>query len=260
MKTKKIETRKDEIRFSTTDPKRMLDKFLVNKVLRKWMEDFVDKTTGQIVSIERSETVFDAGVLLTKDKIQRIVFHQQAGDITEPIEVSNQNRKAHPIGMPTNIWTLKARVDGRGLTFMCKANSISHAQEATADYIELNYSGMYAFTQIKLYDRVIYLEDTFVKDKNENEEEDTEEQKYYRISASVEIDNEKEEINEEFLVKASTAERALMVINHYLAQYERDKATKEHKSPRNVCAFIEESKIISVTATIPEEFTIAHKV
>ena len=41
----KVKTRKDEIRFKTDDPKRMLNKYICARVLKTWTEDFVDKDT-----------------------------------------------------------------------------------------------------------------------------------------------------------------------------------------------------------------------
>lgn len=52
---KKIETKKDEIRYFTSDPKRMLDKYLVNDVVQTWYEDFTDEDTQEVVSIERKQ-------------------------------------------------------------------------------------------------------------------------------------------------------------------------------------------------------------
>ena len=47
MKTSKMQTRKDEIIITTTDPSEMLGKYLVNSIFRKWYEPFVDEDTGE---------------------------------------------------------------------------------------------------------------------------------------------------------------------------------------------------------------------
>ena len=38
----KIQTRKDEVRFKTSDIRRIIGKYLAANVLRTWNEDFVD--------------------------------------------------------------------------------------------------------------------------------------------------------------------------------------------------------------------------
>ena len=53
----RIETRKDEVRYRTSDRRRMIGKFLTGKVCKKWVEDFADKDTGEIISVERTEIV-----------------------------------------------------------------------------------------------------------------------------------------------------------------------------------------------------------
>lgn len=55
----KIQTRKDEVRFKTSDIRRIIGKYLAANVLRTWNEDFVDDDTGEVVTIERNEILLD---------------------------------------------------------------------------------------------------------------------------------------------------------------------------------------------------------
>lgn len=57
----KIQTRKDEVRFKTSDIRRIIGKYLAANVLRTWNEDFVDDETGEVVTIERNEICLSAG-------------------------------------------------------------------------------------------------------------------------------------------------------------------------------------------------------
>ena len=41
-----IQTRKTEERYFTNDPKRMLGRYLVNRLYRTWTETFIDEDTG----------------------------------------------------------------------------------------------------------------------------------------------------------------------------------------------------------------------
>lgn len=53
-----IETRKTEIRYVTSDPKKMLNMYLAKRVLKTWEESFIDEDTGETVTIERNEMKF----------------------------------------------------------------------------------------------------------------------------------------------------------------------------------------------------------
>lgn len=48
-----IDSRKTEIRYITDDPKKMLGKWVARRALKTWTEDFVDESSGKVVSIER---------------------------------------------------------------------------------------------------------------------------------------------------------------------------------------------------------------
>ena len=75
--------------FRTSDPKEMLHKYLPKRVLRTWIEDFIDEDTGETVSIDRNEVIVESGEI-TQDKLQQIMFAIQAGDI-EDVEVSEDD-------------------------------------------------------------------------------------------------------------------------------------------------------------------------
>lgn len=51
---KPIETRLNEVRYTTSDPHRMINRFIAKRVLRTWTEDYIDKDTCETASIERS--------------------------------------------------------------------------------------------------------------------------------------------------------------------------------------------------------------
>lgn len=50
-----------------------LGKQLAARVLRSWIEDFVDEDTGEVVSIERNEVVLERDTVLTEDNIADII-------------------------------------------------------------------------------------------------------------------------------------------------------------------------------------------
>ncbi len=88
-----IETRKTEQRYVTSDPKKMLNMYLSKRVLKTWTEDFIDEDTGETVSIERNEVLFERGTLIDQDTLAQIRFSMEADGIKD-VEVSNQKRMA----------------------------------------------------------------------------------------------------------------------------------------------------------------------
>ena len=70
-----IESRKTEIRYTTTDPKRMINKYLVNRLCRKWTETFIDEDTGETVPIERTELILASGTFITPEHLSTIQFY-----------------------------------------------------------------------------------------------------------------------------------------------------------------------------------------
>lgn len=63
----------EEFKVSKTGLKRALGRRLAARVLKTWIEDFVDEDTGEVVSIERNEVVIDREVVLEKEHIDQIL-------------------------------------------------------------------------------------------------------------------------------------------------------------------------------------------
>ena len=63
----------EEIKVSKAGLKKVLGRRLVARVLRTWVEDFVDEDTGEVVSIERNEVIIDRDTVLEADHIDQIV-------------------------------------------------------------------------------------------------------------------------------------------------------------------------------------------
>jgi len=63
----------EEINVSKAGLKRVLGRKLAARVLKTWFEDFVDEDTGEVVSIERNEIIFDRDTVLEKEHIDEII-------------------------------------------------------------------------------------------------------------------------------------------------------------------------------------------
>jgi len=63
----------DEVKATKTNLKKFVGRKLAARVLKSWIEDFVDEDTGEVVSIERNEVLLDRETSLEDDHIDLIV-------------------------------------------------------------------------------------------------------------------------------------------------------------------------------------------
>ncbi|WP_428742116.1 DNA-directed RNA polymerase subunit beta [Tenacibaculum sp.] len=63
----------EEVKVSKAGLKKVLGRKLAARVLKTWHEDFVDEDTGEVVSIERNEIIYDRDTIIEKDDIDEII-------------------------------------------------------------------------------------------------------------------------------------------------------------------------------------------
>ena len=81
----------EEIKVSKAALKRSIGRKLAARVLKTWIEDFVDEDTGEVVSIERNEVILDRDTVLDKEHAEEIL-EAEVGNILlhkEDIESSD---------------------------------------------------------------------------------------------------------------------------------------------------------------------------
>ena len=91
----------DEIKVSKTGLKKVVGRKLAARVLKSWIEDFVDEDTGEVVSIERNEVVIDRETVLENEHIDQIVesgsktilLHKDVANITDFAIIYNTLQK-----------------------------------------------------------------------------------------------------------------------------------------------------------------------
>lgn len=283
-----IESRKTEIRYKTSDPSKMLNKYLVTRLCRKWNESFIDEDTGEIVSVERSELIIEKGELLDQDKVAKIRFYMSEGSIDE-VEVSNQKRQSfelkNGIFYP---YLAQVKIKDKKYKILFYARSVENAVVILKDYIELNFEGQFEILMVKEFDSCIVLLDRLKNKKydferayclgeisterfleelaNQVDIEEREEKidlKWYKINSKImkrDKAGDEQESSFVFVVKSASAERANMLINIYLKR-EQDKAEKDAMErggifeKKDITAAIEESSIIPIGCFIPKEFS-----
>lgn len=267
----------------------MKGKYLVYDLKRSWIEDFLDEGSGEVVSIERKELIYERGTLLQAEELSRIQFFMNEGSISE-VEVSNQKRMSYEF-KNTYIYPYMAQVDveNKKKKFLMLASSVDNALEIVKDYVELNYTGRYQVSMVKEYENHIIIVDTMLKKPLDDvtklaldeelysreerdqilkgDDENTPDTlKFYKIKARVSFSDEenKDEIFQSFIVNTYTAERAIMLINDFLNR-EQNKHEKEAVDKGNtfkrkdINAVIEGSGVIPVYAFIPKAFSEAYQ-
>ena len=63
----------DEVKVSKASLKRSVGRKLAARVLKTWIEDFVDEDTGEVVSIERNEVILDRDTIIEKEHQELIL-------------------------------------------------------------------------------------------------------------------------------------------------------------------------------------------
>jgi len=63
----------DEVKVSKSGLKKYVGRKLAARVLKKWIEDFVDEDTGEVVSIDRNEVVLERETILEDEHIDLII-------------------------------------------------------------------------------------------------------------------------------------------------------------------------------------------
>lgn len=292
-----IETRKNEIRFKTSDPAEMLGKYTVNRVMKTWKERIVHADTCETEEIERNELLFDRGIYISNDVLSEIRFYLADGSITE-IEVSNQKRMG-VLCENTMMYPFRAvvSIEGKKQSFLFYATAMHNAMEILNDYVELNYFGRYVIVELKQLDFCVILVDKLKTIKKRNieldvaylndeisieqyleskveesdddmadEEEDPLKLKFYQIGAKIisrQPDEDDEEYNQTFIVQTFSAMRANLIIEKYLRDRQEERyleAMQRHEVfvKRKIVSAIEESKIINVGGFIPKQFSEAY--
>ncbi|MBN1926131.1 MAG: DNA-directed RNA polymerase subunit beta, partial [Prolixibacteraceae bacterium] len=80
----------DEVKVSKTGLKKVVGRRLAARVLKSWIEDFVDEDTGEVVSIERNEVIIDRETIIEEDHIDEII---ESGVKTILLHKDDQNQQ-----------------------------------------------------------------------------------------------------------------------------------------------------------------------
>ncbi len=91
----------EEVKVTKTKMKKYVGRKLAARVLKTWIEDFVDEDTGEVVSIERNDVVVDREAILDEDNInaiyesgaQHILLHREDQNLNDYAIIYNTLQK-----------------------------------------------------------------------------------------------------------------------------------------------------------------------
>ena len=91
----------DEVKVSKSGLKRVVGRKLAARVLKSWVDDFVDEDTGELVPIERNEVILERDTIIEKSHIDEIVnsgvetilLHKNDGSASDHALVYNTLQK-----------------------------------------------------------------------------------------------------------------------------------------------------------------------
>jgi DNA-directed RNA polymerase subunit beta len=84
----------DEVKVSKSGLKKIVGRRLAARVLKSWVEDFVDEDTGEVVSIERNEVIIDREIVITEEHVEEIL---DSGVKTILLHKEDQNQQDYAI-------------------------------------------------------------------------------------------------------------------------------------------------------------------
>ncbi|VAW22140.1 DNA-directed RNA polymerase beta subunit [hydrothermal vent metagenome] len=84
----------DEVKVSKSGLKKIIGRRLAARVLKSWVEDFVDEDTGEVVSIERNEVIIDRETVVEEAHIEDIL---DSGVKTILLHKEDQNQQDYSI-------------------------------------------------------------------------------------------------------------------------------------------------------------------
>ena len=84
----------DEFKVTKTGLKKVIGRKLAARVLKSWVDDFVDEDTGELVPIERNEVILERDIIIEKSHISEIL---DSGVETILLHKQNENSSDHAL-------------------------------------------------------------------------------------------------------------------------------------------------------------------
>lgn len=232
-----LETKFEEVISVTSDISQMRNKYLSERLIRQWHEDFVDEDTGETVAIERNEIILEKGTLLQDHELSEINFYLQSGDIKE-VSVSNQQRECRLSKRGVSIWIASVDINSKNKNIYLYADSIDTARDIITDFVEQRYSGSFRIKSLKESDycNIIPYEEESIN--------------FYKVESEIHNIDEDEKYQQNFILNADDVESAKTIIIAFLT-----KVRKENRKESSFELNILSAKVIACKDLINHNFS-----
>lgn len=265
-----MQTRLNETRFTTADTDRAMGMFLARHIEKTTYEDMLDRSTGEITTIERVIRLMDRGTRITPDTAMTINFHLQTGDITE-FEVTDQQRLGHfRDGYSAEPWLVTATLGGKNRKFILYARGLEQALVIAKDYIELNFATWFSFAAVKSFANCIALTDNFRRDGAESDlkrpvsdggsaDDESAEGRFYILNLKV-SGSDDSEYNQTFLAFDTDAERTREHAEEWIQTRRNERVDNGQLKPEEApfTTTITTATVINCYCVIPPDFSRAY--
>lgn len=220
----------------TADPKKMLDKYLAERVKQTWTEDFIDEDTQEVVSIERNQVIMERGTFLDRDKVSEIMFAIQSEQIKDVAVADTPYAMGRSISNRMFPWEVSASAGaGNKYLYLVRAQSVEQAITIATEYAGM-YLGLSGWTTIK---QVKYCDYNIIEDSDKCIPEnapDSPDSDYDYFKVTVEgrffcdLDDDVKKERHNFIIKAQDVGEAKERITDYCREKWKDTLQSD---PRN---------------------------
>ena len=202
-----METKFNEVVARTSILEEMAGKYFAERVLRTWDEDFVDEDTGETVTIQRNEVLFNRGIPIDNDVLSQVNFYLQSGDVKDVL-VSNQKRTGISVKSASSVYCVTILNGSKKRNYYLYANSVEMALKILNDFLEQKVEGGFSFVAAKEigFSNLIPL-----ADDDEDAGKD-----FYKVEVDVSYE-EDEPLEQVFILQANDAEEAKETIIRFIS-------------------------------------------
>ena len=280
-------TKYNEEKYLTSNPELMYNRYFADNVYREYGESFCDDETGEVITVQRRELLFERGAQhINGDAIAKLRFYLSSGDVKE-VAVSTQRRCGiYSVSGSCTPYIAKVLSGGKKYKVLLYATSLQNVLDIVADYGELNFNGYFNVVTAKEIDyaeirldtlQSIDLTEEYLKDKISLREWAAAEksakpdnnasasQGFWRLDLviSVVYEHNEETFDRSYIIKTSSVERALAVVEVELYKSQEAEIAELEKIGKRAdkASFVTKIKSVSpmkIDYVVPVDFTIAH--
>lgn len=240
--------------FRTSDPKQMRDMYLAEAVKRNYTEDFMDEDDGSIHTIERSELIMSRGELLNAERISTIMFHIQAGDITDVL-VTDSNVGAERYICPAqDPYEVFMRNGLKKKLYLVRAQSVEQAIQIASDYamMYLDLKGWYSVRKVNTASYRIIEDDNGCIPQGDDDVK-TSESEYYNVTVQLRLYDSNldlEKTDYDIIIKAHDVGQAKERVSAYV---EENMQTQLAENPNNSFV-VKKAKPYDTAGVVPKSY------